>query len=306
MTKVPNKYSKWQRDPGDYDMVTQYFNKNTEHVVYPERILPEWKEQIVTQCSKNRHGSVFINIGSMYQFNDWMLGEMETNTNRRESIEEGSGFSGARDLPHSLQIGRDGDQEIIDYVLKEASRILIDSKEMIDAPYDVHRDVEGLYHDVGLYLMGEPESWYNEKNTLIPDKCLDVHVQCVYPGRIDKDDVKEQLKYIVAAVSVLEMSGHRVAVHAWWCSAQDDTPNSNFYKKVKDYRQPMNLAAIVGITHPAFYRRSIFRLKELTGTDDLGYGYAIQTEHKRIKGMLYLDGDAGSVEDVIKKVKKMI
>lgn len=300
--KLDQRHSncKYQHDPHEYGMRLQFFNKQTEFLSLPNRMPPNQKKKMLSRADR-KDGAYFIEIGDLYQFEDWIRAEENTDTKERESYNNGKSFAGTSSVEESLQIAHDGDPAIIKYVQEQAKQILLEKKDMIDAPYDVHRDVEGLFHDVGLYLMGEPESFYNEKNTLIPDKCLDVHLVCSYNCNIDEDDVKENIKYIVAAISVLEMSGHRVAVHAWWHSHQESGhPNNNIYKQIKDYRQPMNLAMLVGISHPGFFRRLTFRIKELMGADDWGYGHSYG---KMDNCTFDLGQDVDGVEEALEMIK---
>ena len=291
---------KYQHDPAGYGMRLQFFDGKTQFLSLPERMPPNQKKKMLSRADR-KDGAYFIEIGDLYQFEAWLGEEKNTKTTNTESSDNGASFCGSDSIEHSLQIAREGDPEIVKYVQEHSQRILMEKKEMIDAPYDVHRDVEGLYHDVGLYLMGEPESFYNEKDTLIPDKCLDVHLVCSYNCSTDEDDVKNNIKYIVAAISVLEMSGHRVAVHGWWHSAQDSGhANNNIYKLIKDYRQPMNLATLVGITHPGFFRRLTFRIKELMGADDWGYG----TSYGKHDNCTFdLSEDLDSIEEALEMIK---
>lgn len=301
--------AKFINDPKDYDISLQWIDRTDKFVAFPVRTPKKLRDSIIKVSHQSGvDGSYVAQIGNIYRFIDWIKAEANTPTRRNESDDRDQNhWTGSRSLEHSCEIAIEGEQEINDYVKKESRRILMETKNLATAQFGVERDVEGMYYDVGLYLSGEPEAFYNTADQLIPDRCLDVHIEAVYSAHVDVDHVREQIKNLVAAIASLELSGYRVAVHIWWNTTTDDGyPAGTLTKCLKEHRQPINIPMLVGVTHPAFMRRLDFRVMELLGADCGGYGQCFEHNgHKHSKEIFYLSSDLGTTEEIIKKLKEM-
>lgn len=292
-------------NPADYDIRSQKLPATGEGF-YPPRMPNKLMEHVKKSCGKKDedHNNYIIELGNVYCLKELIEAEKNTVTHRRSSDEGSHEFTGTKNMEESLDIAINGVEELNKEIAKQSKKMVLELKKEMQADHDIKRDVEGMYFDTGLYLSGEPEPFYQSNDTLIPDRCLDVHIMASYSASVEQEDMQEALVRIVAAVSVLELSGYRVAVHLWWLSITDCNYNGAMtYKLSKDYTQPFSIPRLVGAMHPGFFRRIIFRIRELFGADHEGYGTAMHIEYGRVDKVFYLDRMPETLEAIIEQIK---
>lgn len=250
------------------------------------------------ESREDEHGSLMIDINSSVKLSEFIQDEMDTDTDKRESIEEGSGFSKTEDIDDALRILNEGEKDILEKVKKKSEDIVAKNTDLMPVPFGVQRDVEGNYFDVGLHLAGEPEAFYKERDQMVADKVVTVHIQSSYLGHVSGDDVIENVIVMLAAIRIMEIAGYSVGINLYWLSRNHHSGEKrNFFcrYRIKSPKEPLNLQRLVGTAHPGFFRRILFRVKELTDCDPSGYGSSLE-------GF----SDAFEIDKISKDVKKII
>lgn len=127
------------------------------------------------------------------------------------------------------------------------------------------KDVTGMFPDVGAYLAGAPNSMYTvTKRAAKGRPYVHLYLPIGYLGGCDADTAFNRGCAMVAVVDALETAGCRVRVTLMRKTSLGSTDLCCRFE-VKDYGDRLDIDQMIfTAAHPAFYRRIIFRLQELS------------------------------------------
>lgn len=293
----------YKNNPNKYGMrVTLIDSKSSALPSYSISSLDKAIKSIHENRTCDDTGSVFIDICDSVGLEKFIRGEENTKTHQNASTENGESFCGTKDMDESLDILRNGDEEILASIRKDVKETVDANSSLVEAPFGVKRSTEGMFFDVGLYLSGEPEAFYQQADELVKDKVVIFNVLAGYKSGTNEKDVRDNIVKILSAVNILEMSGYSVGVTYHWTAMTDSDYNNLFSRyAVKSPRQSLNLRRLIGAAHPGFFRRIVFRLQELGKADSFGYGVEVQYRHD-VGDMFQLEDIPENVEEIINKV----
>jgi hypothetical protein len=303
MSKIA-KQARWKIDPKKYGIYHEYF-EDKDGLYFGKTKSSE----APLVCAKLLKRKVqYIEINSRESLKEFVIQEDETHTSHNAGKEGNSTFTASRDMEHAIELMIDGDKKMIDDVVKKSKdKINEKIRKYTEKEVGITRDVEGIYFDVGLVMQGEPEAFYNSYDETMPDKFLHIDVQASYYAYTNAEDVMRNVVNLIVAVSLLEAAGHRISINTWWMSIMSlGNPNSWIKLSTKSKLQALNISALVSIFHPSFFRRIIFRVRELFGCVESGYGVGLDRtdlSHKKYESVLDLSHDR-SVEEIIDFIKK--
>ena len=131
----------------------------------------------------------------------------------------------------------------------------------------VDYDVVGDFIDVGRYLDGVPETW----GSMRMGNYRGVRVKILVAGGTRAsthiDILNERSKRLCRLVDWLENQGIRVSVNIVF---SNECGHADI--RVKDYAEPLNIYDVAIASNGDFFRRMVFRFKELSKTISAGYG----------------------------------
>ena len=303
MAKTPY----YKKSPTEYGMINVIISDNDK----PFKLAENEDVQKGIEKMHNRYstgaGMLYTKIKSSFQLEKWLNDEMQTSTDQNSSKSGDDGFTASDSIEHALDILKNGDPDMLKQIEDEAKEKVAEHFNLINKPIGVERDVEGMFFDVGLHLEGEPEAFFKSSDELVRDKCMTIDVLANYSCNTSASRIQRNIVNLMAAIQILEMSGHRIGINMWWISKQDDGySNSAISYAVKGQRQALNVRRLVGTAHPSFFRRLVFRIRELTNTADYGYGQSFVTfvNSSDRENAIALEDDH-SVMEFIDKIKKI-
>lgn len=311
MFRHPSYNEKYfQNDPEEFGMSYDYFPSN-QHLPKIHQLgnLHSHMQSVHSRHDDgdyNNRCTFFLDIRSLQGISGWIQKEMNTRTDFNSSKDPSYGFSQSNSLEHALEILEKGDNDLFKNVEGRSREKTKDFVAKSPLGIGISRDVEGMYFDTGLYLQGEPEAFFQQENELVNMKMITVHIDGSYNSGVESHEVVEAMVTLIAAINVLELSGHRVAVKLWWLSTRnsDDRNVMNAYHfEVKGHREHMNIQRMIGVFHPAFFRRIIFRIDELFNLAVSGYGRAFDYNNRGTNVVAIEDLIGEDVEEVIERIK---
>ncbi len=148
-------------------------------------------------------------------------------------------------------------------------------KEINSQPESYLPDVEGLFFDVAKVIEGEPECWYREPWDKTRKPRLSVPIMGSYNYKFKKEDAITNATKIIALVKALEDNGFEVEMTMIFIADHATTTNKTMFHSVmiKNYDEGFNWNKLSAMLHPSFFRRIIFRDKELLAPTNLADGY---------------------------------
>lgn len=166
-------------------------------------------------------------------------------------------------------------------------------------------DCEGDFFDVGIVMSGEPECWLKEIRTTEKKPLVELNVLGSYGWRKDQKDIISNAGLILAYCKYFEERGIQTKITVHFVSTHEITgrgaSNAHHYKILaKDQNQNIDYAKVSAILHPSFFRRGMFRVKEIRHDEKQydSYGKSVET-----KGILRLD-DRSTINTIEKLFKK--
>ena len=221
----------------------------------------------------------------------------ETNPYRTE-------WTKSANFEEALEVIRTGNAEIM-AGLKKAVKIEVDNlaKELMSEPESYVNDVCGLFFDIAKVIEGEPEAWLREPWDKQKKPRISIPIMGNYGSGFDSNKAIANASKIIALVKALEDAGVEVELTMFFGAEG----MSNGGKKrhgatdimVKNFDESFNWKKLSAMLHPSFFRRVIFRERELLFPKTLsgGYGGTPYPSDWFVggKGMLEI-GDAKSIE----------
>ena len=223
-------------------------------------------------------------------------------TNKISSHTANFKFSGTHNFDEALEMLRSGNEEI-KKGLKKGLKLEMDKlrKEINSQPQGYVADVEGLFFDVAKVIEGEPECWYREPWDKTKKPRLQIPIGGSYNHKFKKEEAVKNATKIIALVKALEDNGFEVEMTMIFMADYTTTDNETMFHSVmiKNYDESFNWNKISAMLHPSFFRRIIFRDKELMSPEKVEDGYGQSSTLSRYfengENMLSLS-DAYSIE----------
>lgn len=275
--QVPQEFIKRGPNPLEYGIFAQAFSSEEKEKIPLFTFLGPSAKKVSDYFVAERSYSnkIVVNIDSLSKFADWAMStrHIETDEFNASMKTDDPDWSGSKSFEEAMKMLEDPDPEIIQKVNEKAKKAHLDYMSKEKAMFDVSRAETGEYIDVGLFMQGEPESFYQARDEFIPDKVLHLNVVSNYSAGVQSSEIIEALINLSAAILVLETKGYRVGINVVWTADYCRDDFSYFINhELKSPRGPLNIPKLVAVTHPSFFRRGIFRVQEMFRVATLGYG----------------------------------
>lgn len=133
--------------------------------------------------------------------------------------------------------------------------------------------VRGCLPSVPNYLRGVPNNMLDIRREPNRKPVMSVYINVCVGGSIDRRDMAKAARLIAGVIKRIEQKGVRVNLYSGMINIKEEAAYSCFVK-VKDSGAPLNLVnCAFPLTHPAFFRRTLFAWIERYATKfDRGYG----------------------------------
>lgn len=245
---------------------------------------------------------VATNYGSLGQFLKHLEKNMDTKTNEDSAYRSNYIFTGTHSFDEALELLRSGSAEIM-AGLKKSVKLATEklNKELNTQPEGYIPDVTGLFFDVARVIEGEPECWHREPWDKTKKPRLEIPVMGSYNAGFAKEKAIENATEIIALVKALESAGFECRLVMVFMATHTTYDNKGMFHSVmiKNFDENFNWQKLSAMLHPSFFRRLIFRDKELLAPTNLegGYGRTAEPEKWLENGESVLKiSDKGSVE----------
>ena len=185
-------------------------------------------------------------------------------------------FTGTSNMGEALKMLKDGNDEI-KAGLKKNVKIAMDKlqKELNSQPESYIADIEGLFFDVAKVIEGEPECWYREPWDKTKKPRLQIPIMGSYNGGFKKEKAIKNASEIIALVKALEDNGFECELSMIFMAENCTWKHEKMFHSImiKNYDESFNWNKLSAMLHPSFFRRIIFRDKELLAPKNLSDGY---------------------------------
>jgi hypothetical protein len=230
-----------------------------------------------------KKGWLVIEYSSLAEFTNRLRRDKATKTLRKESNDteyDRLGWAKSTDLEDALDQCKTGNAEIMEG-LKEAVKLEVDNlaKELMSEPEGYVNDVHGLFFDIAKVIEGEPEAWLREPWDKQKKPRISVPIRGNYGGSFSSDNAIANASKVIALIKALEDTGIEVELKMVFAStnvsskAVNGNRNAAISVTIKNYDESFNWKKVSSMLHPSFFRRLIFRERELLFPDTLSSGY---------------------------------
>ena len=241
---------------------------------------------------KNNRGDGFVKqeFKTLSAFNKYLADNVDTPSKYHSATKDRDWeFSQTSNIEEAYNIAKNGSPEIM-RGLKEAVKLEVEKLRdelMAKRKHDVG-DVEGIIFDVAKVLNGEPEAWLRRPIKKNAKPKIRLTIMGNYGGGMDSYEMIQNASKIIALIKTLEE--HQIDVHVDMLFAaehifKDKAANKEMglYTSItmKGFGETFNWAKISGMLHPSFFRRLIFRTREIVGGKNMysGYGHTIDPSY---------------------------
>lgn len=176
----------------------------------------------------------------------------------------GIGYEGAVSLVSGSTEWREGKRQIEDIAREQAERFIA-KRPFFDYAYET----TGEFFDVPSVLEGRPECWLRPMASHTGSHALcKLVVDLGTSGGVSAQTMRERMTAVCAAVLTLEACGNPVELVA--CSSSQERNGGYLLSyTLAEPGTPIDVARIVALAHPGFFRRAVFRMIELTPSADV-------------------------------------
>lgn len=231
--------------------------------------------------SPRAHGAMrnalAIRAESVYDFLNYLDEHMPTarqkGSSDRSSSEYGGEFHTFRNYAEARDAFKNRPETLLSYDESNDDLTSLDS-----VGNEVVYDVTGDYIDVGRFIEGDPEHFGvmvgGNPNNLFATLVLNLSA----PWYISKSVLAAKARRIMRLVDWMEGQGIRteiLAIKVSQCAYAEIV--------VKRFQDVLDMNALAIVSHPDFYRRSIFRVIEYSSTYESGYGTATSIRYGNLR-----------------------
>ena len=225
---------------------------------------------------KTMHMDFFNSLGEMLVYAD-------SNSRKRQSDEQGAGFSGTMNYAHAHKLATEGWHEI----RPEVEKLLSTLSEQIDNRLDIVNELEyavsGGAVDVGRWLTGEPECMFNFVPTPNARMGKVVRLFIDYGASAGYSANFIQQRGIVICALVDALQKMRISTEVWGETAITGSGGAIHTTVVKlhDATAQMDIDELMfALANPSMLRRITFSVREMAGFGhQCSYGSTIPTEY---------------------------
>jgi hypothetical protein len=152
---------------------------------------------------------------------------------------------------------------MIEQIAREQAGKRVRMRPMIDTGLDV----TGMGFDIGLALSGQPEHWLMPVHSNVGEPGVVPLVVATGTSNVVSASLMiDRMTAIAAAALTLQASGTPVEIYVLHHTPQTHAQSTGYLHEVKvcSAGEPLDLTRLTAMAHPAFHRRAMFRLAELT------------------------------------------
>ena len=248
--------------------------------------------------NENEERCVDYMFNTLHEFRKFLVDNEGVKTLYRSSHNTGE-WSGIETWEDFIRYLKEGDKE--SQKMKKMTHLHINKLKQFDIKVSEWvYDVEGMFFDVGAVLMGEPEAWLQEVN-VTDEKFVTLNINASFTSNVNTSTVRENAAKLLALSVALEKSGIRTEINMNYRSRNVEKGGksvSNVITKGKALDEPLNYKKLAILLSPQFFRRGVFRVRELEYGKTLNYGYG---HSKGLKGHIQLS-DTEKVDELINDV----
>lgn len=174
------------------------------------------------------------------------------------------GYDKAIRLVSGLDTWRDGKRQIEDIAREQAERFI--AKRPF---YDYGYDTTGEFFDVPSVLEGRPECWLRPQASHTGSHALvRLVIDLGTSASVSAQTIRERMVAVCAAALTLEACGNPTEVIA--CSSSQELEGWYLLSyTLAEPGTPIDVSRVTALAHPAFFRRAVFRIIELTKSPDV-------------------------------------
>jgi len=217
----------------------------------------------------------------------------------KKYLRDNKNFEGEYDRARSIDYFQDGEywrgtatneefedilnngSELKDTIKASVKHFRDDLEKKYNISNQYQYDVEGLFFDVGLVLQGVPETWLKVEEDE-ERKLFTFKINLVQFGSITSTEIMEYSTRILAMSKALESLGVSTRIEAHYISKHIFSSKRKLHHTTivaKDFDSGINYKTASTILHTSFYRRGIFRIREISaGKDMKNYGSVYEDE----------------------------
>lgn len=207
-----------------------------------------------------------------------------------------NGWYGTKDFETAVKLATTGWEEGVKQAEPLARRL---SDEMVAtlARPEVTYDVTGEQFDMGKVIEDEPECWMKwtpghvEGIEEVVTGPIKIVLNCTVSAGVDAETIRRRGAAAMALAIVFEAANRptRIEVAA---SIRGDQRNYQTVVCLKDFYDPLQADAVAfGLVHPSFFRRFIFKMLEIQGIREYGYGMPQDVKSLAADGTQFDRGD---------------
>lgn len=225
-------------------------------------------------------GAIAVSADSLGTFIRMVQSEMPEPKNAGSSNTEKSAFDVGNWSFHTFRNYKEALDTYINHPEKVRSFKVLDKNIKVPQATgnDTFYDVEGDWLDIDHYLEGSPEVFgqgiNGNPNNLFATVVVNLSARCDF----GEDALRRRGERLVRLVDWLE--GQRVRTQIKAYSANEC---GHIEIVVKKHEDSFDVDALAVATHPDFFRRLVFRVKEYSQTWQYGYGMPTTIYNKRLK-----------------------
>ena len=221
------------------------------------------------------------NYNSLPELMRYLDKNKDTETNHRQSDARSisrSDWAKSNSLAEAVKKLKTGDTEIL-AGLKKAVKLEVQklAKELNTLPEGYIADVTGLFFDVAKVIEGEPEAWYREPWDKTKKPRLSIPIMGNYSAGFNANTAIKNAAEIIALIKALEDNGFEIELIMTFAAEHMNNGIGERHGmsvvKVKGFEENFNWKKLSTILHPSFFRRIIFRDRELLFPKTLGSSY---------------------------------
>lgn len=238
--------------------------------------------EIATRPSFNtevKTGAIAVSADSLGNFIRMVQSEMPTPKNSGDSNIEKSAWDTGDWSFHTLKNYAEAMDTYLNHPEKVRSFKVLDKNIKVPQATgnETFYDIEGDWLDIDRYLEGSPEVFgqgiNGNPNNLFATVVVNLSARCDF----GEDVLRRRGERLVRLVDWLEGQHVRTQIKAY-----SGNGCGHIEIVVKKHEDSFDVDALAIVTHPDFFRRLVFRVKEYSKTWSYGYGYPTTIYNERL------------------------
>lgn len=163
---------------------------------------------------------------------------------------------------------KDGRREIEQRAREQATRNLRKLPAL-----DYGYDVEGQWFDVSAVVEGRPEQWMTPQWGMVGERAsVKLIIDLSTSAACSAQEMCERMYSVASVALTIERAGIAVEVIVVTVAVEDG-PGFALSMQVNKAGEPLDVSRVIAAAHPAFFRRVMFRLIEMTPLEACAKAY---------------------------------